>query len=217
MKRELVTGLLTLSLLASMLPANAAAAGSAPVSGQMVESQTGRESGAADNQLSSEAETGAFSFEDGTYETMEAAFAAASSGGTVTLTGRYGSGEGEKLVKIPANIVLQVASGAALTAELEDAAAILTSEGTLQVQAGGRLEFLGQTYVGTDADSVIRLQEGGITISGFDQGKSKFRIALEQNAVAEVPADQELKLTLPLQTGSGLLRMQERAAPAGVL
>ena len=204
MKRELVTGLLTLSLLASMLPANAAAAGSAPVSGQMVESQTGRESGAADSQLSSEAETGAFSFEDGTYETMEAAFAAASSGGTVTLTGRYGSGEGEKLVKIPANIVLQVASGAALTAELEDAAAILTSEGTLQVQAGGRLEFLGQTYVGTDADSVIRLQEGGITISGFDQGKSKFRIALEQNAVAEVPADQELKLTLPLQTGSGL-------------
>ena len=166
MKRELVTGLLTLSLLASMLPANAAAAGSAPVSGQMVESQTGRESGAADSQLSSEAETGAFSFEDGTYETMEAAFAAASSGGTVTLTGRYGSGEGEKLVKIPANIVLQVASGAALTAELEDAAAILTSEGTLQVQAGGRLEFLGQTYVGTDADSVIRLQEGGITISG---------------------------------------------------
>ena len=144
MKRELVTGLLTLSLLASMLPANAAAAGSAPVSGQMVESQTGRESGAADSQLSSEAETGAFSFEDGTYETMEAAFAAASSGGTVTLTGRYGSGEGEKLVKIPANIVLQVASGAALTAELEDAAAILTSEGTLQVQAGGRLEFLGQ-------------------------------------------------------------------------
>ena len=208
MKRELVTGLLTLSLLASMLPANAVAAGigTAPVSGQVTQVQTEREeSGTADDgQPSDEEEEGAFAFGDGTYETMEAAFAAASAGGTVTLTGRYGSGEGETLVQIPANIVLRVAAGAVLTVEEEDAGAILTSGGALQIQAGGQLEFLGQTYVGSNADSVIRLHEGTLTISGFQQSNGKFQIALDQNAAAEIPAGRELKLTLPLQTGSGL-------------
>ena len=133
---------------------------------------------------------------------MAEAFEAAASGGTVTLTGAYG-GEGEPFAKIPAGVVLTIAGTGSLVLREEDAAAALQSQGTLRVEAGGSLEFLGQTYIG-GADSVLHLTAGAVTIGDFRPADGKFRITLAENAAAEIPARQELKLTLPLETGSGL-------------
>ena len=97
MKRELVTTLLTLSLLASSLPANALAAEhAAPVLQQTQEASGSRdgESLPGEEADGEEALSGVFAFGGDTYDTMAEAFEAAASGGTVTLTGAYG-GEGE--------------------------------------------------------------------------------------------------------------------------
>ena len=205
MKRELVTTLLTLSLLASSLPVNALAAEhAAPVL-----QQTQEASGSGDGESlpgedadGEEALSGVFAFGGDTYDTMAEAFEAAASGGTVTLTGAYG-GEGEPFAKIPAGVVLTIAGTGSLVLREEDAAAALQSQGTLRVEAGGSLEFLGQTYIG-GADSVLHLTAGAVTIGDFRPADGKFRITLAENAAAEIPARQELKLTLPLETGSGL-------------
>ena len=205
MKRELVTTLLTLSLLASSLPANALAAEhAAPVLQQTQEASGSRdgESLPGEEADGEEALSGVFAFGGDTYDTMAEAFEAAASGGTVTLTGAYG-GEGEPFVKIPSGVVLTIAGNGSLVLREEDAAAALQSQGTLRVEAGGSLEFLGQTYIG-GADSVLHLTAGAVTIGDFRPADGKFRITLAENAAAEIPAGQELKLTLPLETGSGL-------------
>ena len=128
--------------------------------------------------------------------------------------GAYG-GEGEPFVKIPSGVVLTIAGNGSLVLREEDAAAALQSQGTLRVEAGGSLEFLGQTYIG-GADSVLHLTAGAVTIGDFRPADGKFRITLAENAAAEIPAGQELKLTLPLETGSGLdLTVSAGASPDG--
>ena len=87
MKRELVTTLLTLSLLASSLPANALAAEhAAPVLQQTQEASGSRdgESLPGEEADGEEALSGVFAFGGDTYDTMAEAFEAAASGGTVT-------------------------------------------------------------------------------------------------------------------------------------
>ena len=209
MKRELVITLLTLSLLASSLPTSALASGTAESAPQQVEIHREDQEGTENSHYEEAAEEaaeeeGAFVFNEERYASMSEAFAAASSGGVVTLAGAYGGGEGEEIVQIPAQVVLSVAKGGALTVEAEDAAELLQSAGTIQVEAGGRLEFLGQTYIGDSAGSVLRLTAGTVELDQFRLADGKFRMTLQAGAQAEIPEGEELKLTLPLEKDSGL-------------
>ena len=135
-----------------------------------------------------------FQVGDAAYATLKDAVDNIKQEKTITLTGDF-TGESSSVKGIPENVTLVIQDGASLNLEVTAGLVFMGSEGAVCIEAGGEFIFKGTKYVGTDTSSNIRLEDGSITLSDFDNTQYKFKITLDENSIAEIHQKAVLSLT----------------------
>jgi hypothetical protein len=206
MKRKVLSILLSLCMVLTMVPA-AFAEDNTNETGTNPSDLTENEVKSPTDEIPTEAKV--FQVGENSYATLKEAVENIGQETMITLTGNF-TGDSASIAGIPDNVTLVIKNGASLRLGLVDGITFMGTKGNVRIEAGGQFIFNDTMFVGSNGDSKINLSSGSVTVSDFNSSDSKFKLTVDKNSVAEVPANQELKLVI--LSGNGIdLTVDENA------
>ena len=145
-----------------------------------------------------------FQVDGETYSTLKEAIDNHNNAETITLTGTF-TGTENNVAAIPENVNLLVTEDSELNLPVGSLTKMVSSKGSIEVEAGADLVLSGAHYIGSTDEANFKPVSGSMMLQEFEGNLSAFKmdIVVTEGSVAEIPAAKNVTL-MPQTWGADL-------------